>query len=101
MIDDSIDICLHVQSGIRAKARKYSSEIWIFLVVNSAEVSLFYLKEFQLHENQLIISPLLQNPERLRSNSEKLEEEIAKTYAEKYQLNGKSAVIRWTFYSRK
>ncbi len=92
MIDDSIDICHHVQSGIRAKARKYSVKYMDFLVVNSAEVSLFYLKEFQLHENQLIISPLLQNPERLRSNSEKLEE-IAKTYAEKYQLNGKKVLL--------
>ena len=73
-IDDSIDICNHVQSKARYFVRKQTVKHLDFLVVLSKEVSEFYQKEFHLSESQIIVSPILQNVERLRANAEKLEE---------------------------
>lgn len=91
-IDDSIDICYHVQSKIRSQARKYAVKQLDFLVVNSDEVSLFYQNTFKLSEHQVIISPLLQEPERLRSNPTELEA-IAEKYIQIYNLYGKKVVL--------
>lgn len=91
-IDDSIDICNHVQSKARYFARKRTVKYLDFLVVLSNEVSEFYQKEFHLNESQIIVSPILQNVERLRNNAEKLEE-IANQYTQKYNLKGKKVLL--------
>lgn len=91
-IDDSIDICNHVQSKSRYFARKQTIKHLDFLVVLSNEVSEFYQKEFHLNESQIIVSPILQNVERLRNNAEKLEE-IANQYTQKYNLKGKKVLL--------
>ena len=91
-IDDSIDICNHVQSKARYFVRKQTVKHLDFLVVLSKEVSEFYQKEFHLSESQIIVSPILQNVERLRANAEKLEE-IANQYVQKYNLKGKKVLL--------
>lgn len=91
-VDDSIDICYNIQSNLRSQSRKYLVKHLDFLVVNSAEVSLFYQNAFKLKENQLIVSPLLQSAERLRSKSGKLHE-IANQYIQDYNLSGKIVLL--------
>jgi glycosyltransferase involved in cell wall biosynthesis len=91
-IDDSIDICNHVQSNARYFARKQSIKHLDFVVVLSNEVSEFYQKAFHLSESQIIVSPILQDADRLRSPAEKLDE-IAKQYAQKYDLLGKKVLL--------
>lgn len=91
-IDDSLEICNHVQSKIRLLARHYSVKRLDYLIVLSKEVSLFYQEKFKLPENQIIVSPILQRPERLRSNGDKLEI-IANEYRHKYQLTGKKVLL--------
>lgn len=91
-IDDSIDICNHVQSKTRFLTRKHSIMHLDFLVVMSSEVSMFYQNTFNMQDNQIIVSPILQKPERLRSNSEELER-IAQKYMQAYHLNGKKVLL--------
>jgi len=91
-IDDSLDICNHVQSKIRSFARKFSVGRLDYLIVLSKEVSQFYQDEFKLNGNQIIVSPILQNPERLRNNGAKLEV-VANEYRHKYQLTGKKVLL--------
>jgi len=91
-IDDSIDICQHVQSKIRYFARKQTVKQLDFLVVLSTEVSSYYQNTFGLKAKQIIVSPILQNPDRLRMNSGYLEQ-IAKRYVDRYQLQGKKILL--------
>jgi len=91
-IDDSIDICNHVQSKARYFARKQAIKHLDFVVVLSEEVSEFYQKTFSLNENQIIVSPILQDEERLRAQAEKLEE-IAGQYVQKYDLSGRKVLL--------
>ena len=91
-IDDSIDICYHVQSKIRFFARKNTIKHLDFLVVMSPEVSEFYQKKFNLKESQIIVSPVLQDAERLRMNADKLES-IANQYTHDYNLMGKKVLL--------
>ena len=91
-IDDSIDICHHVQSRARYFARKQTVKQLDYLVVLSKEVSFYYQNTFDLKENQIIVSPILQSPDRLRMNSGVLEQ-IAKRYTDKYQLHGKKILL--------
>lgn len=92
MIDDSIDICNHSQSRSRHFVRKHTVKRLNHLVVLSDEVSLFYQKTFGFKENQIIVSAILQEPERLRNNADQLEH-IAKEYACKFQLKGKKVLL--------
>jgi glycosyltransferase involved in cell wall biosynthesis len=91
-IDDSLDICNHVQSRIRLFARKYAVRRLDFIIVLSKEVSQFYQDKFKLKEDNIIISPILQSPERLRENGDKIEI-IANEYRLKYQLKGKKVLL--------
>jgi glycosyltransferase involved in cell wall biosynthesis len=91
-VDDSIDICNHVQSKIRFLARKQSLKHLDFLVVMSDEVSQFYQNTFNLKDHQVVVSPILQKPERLRNNPERLES-IAQQYSQQYHLKGKKVLL--------
>lgn len=91
-IDDSIDICNHVQSKTRFQARQQSVKYLDFIVVMSTEVSLFYQNAFNLQDHQIVVSPILQKSERLRRNSAELET-IAQKYMQAYDLNGKKVLL--------
>jgi len=91
-IDDSIDICNNVQSKTRLFARKNAIKHLDYVVVLSTEVSEFYQKTFHLSESQIIISPILQDADRLRSKAEFLEK-IANQYARDYDLFGKKVLL--------
>ena len=91
-IDDSLEICKNVQSNIRSFARKIAIKKLDFIVVLSKEVSGFYIDNFTLNENEVIISPILQNPERLRNNVESIEI-FANNHLQKYSLKGKKVVL--------
>ncbi len=91
-IDDSIEICNHVQSKSRYMARKQTVRHLDYLVVLSNEVSEFYQERFHLKDSQIIVSPILQNSERLRANNCELER-IADEYLQKYHLKGKKVLL--------
>jgi glycosyltransferase involved in cell wall biosynthesis len=91
-VDDSIDICNHVQSKIRFLARQYSVNRLDYMVVFSNEVSQYYQNTFNLKDSQIVVSPILQNTERLRSKPKELEI-TAKEYALKYNLKGKKVLL--------
>jgi glycosyltransferase involved in cell wall biosynthesis len=91
-IDDSIDICNNVQSKLRNFARKSTVRQLDYLVVLSSEISSFYQKTFELRDNQIIISPILQKPERLRKEKAALEK-TANCYQDKYQLKNKKVLL--------
>lgn len=90
--DDSIDICSHIKSTFRSTARKIALKHLDFLVVMSQEVSAYYQKEFHLNKNQLIIAPIIQDPERLRKNSKTLEK-TASEYLQRFQLAEKKILL--------
>jgi glycosyltransferase involved in cell wall biosynthesis len=91
-IDDSIYICNSVQSKTRYRARKFAVNKLDYLIVLSTEVSVFYQDEFNLDENQIVVSPILQNTDRLRNDTNQLEI-LANKYAEQYQLFGKKVLL--------
>jgi len=91
-IDDSIDICHNIQSRGRYLARKTTVNNLDYLVVLSDEVSEYYQETFKLKKQQIIVSPILQAPDRLRNNADNLES-IAKKYRKEYQLAGKKVLL--------
>ncbi|MDD4972365.1 MAG: glycosyltransferase family 4 protein [Paludibacter sp.] len=91
-IDDSIEICNHVQSKVRFCARKLSIHQLDFIIVLSKEVAQFYKNKFNLNVSQVVISPIFQNPERLRGNNIELER-IAGEYSQRYSLKGKKVLL--------
>jgi len=91
-IDDSLDICNNVQSRIRSIARQITVKRLDYLIVLSNEVSEFYQEKFNLSKNNIIVSPLLQDPIRLRKNKDELET-IANEYVQKYNLKGKKVLL--------
>jgi glycosyltransferase involved in cell wall biosynthesis len=91
-VDDSIDICHNVQSRGRYIARKKTVNNLDYLVVLSDEVSEYYQQTFKLKKQQIIVSPILQAPGRLRKNAKNLES-IAKKYQQEYQLEGKKILL--------
>lgn len=92
MIDDSLDICYSVQNKIRKVARDNTIKYFDFVVVLSNEVSEFHCKKFGLTNEKIIISPILQLPERLRRNTFEIEN-TAKTYIQNYDLAGKKILL--------
>lgn len=92
MIDDSMDMCHHVQTRARELVRNQTVERLDFLVVMSNEVSRFYQKRFNLNEQKIIVSPILQITERLRKEPDRLET-YAQNYVEKYNLSGKKVLL--------
>jgi glycosyltransferase involved in cell wall biosynthesis len=91
-IDDNINICHHVQSIVRYLARKISIHQLDNIVVMSEEVAQYYKDKFNLKDNQVIISPIFQKPERLRENAIELES-LAREYLQKYSLKGKKVLL--------
>lgn len=91
-IDDSLTICENVQSKARKWARRYSIKHLDYLVVMSDEVARYHYALFQFPEKQVIVSPILQLPERLRENREKIET-LAMKYMKEYKLEGKKVVL--------
>ena len=92
LVDDSMDICYNVQSTIRLKARNYAVKRLDYLVLLSDEVSQFYKDTFNLSKNQLIVSPILQQPKKLRRNARSLEL-IAEKYVQNYNLKEKKVLL--------
>lgn len=91
-IDDSIDICNNIQSKTRLFARRNAIKHLDYIVVLSTEVSEFYQKTFHLRESQIIVSPILQDADRLRSKAEDLDA-IANQYARDCDLFGKKVLL--------
>lgn len=91
-IDDSIDICNNIQSKTRLFARRNAIKHLDYIVVLSTEVSEFYQKTFHLRESQIIVSPILQDADRLRSKAEDLDA-IANQYVRDYNLFGKKVLL--------
>lgn len=91
-IDDSIDICNNIQSKTRLFARRNAIKHLDYIVVLSTEVSEFYQKTFHLRESQIIVSPILQDADRLRSKAEDLDA-IANQYVRDYDLFGKKVLL--------
>lgn len=91
-IDDSLEICKSVQSNTRAFARKQTIKKLDYIVVLSNEVASFYVDTFSLTTNKVIVSPILQNPERLRANYAEIKS-IAVINIHKHNLKGKKVLI--------
>jgi len=91
-IDDSLEICRRVQSNIREFARKQTIKKLDYIVVLSNEVSSFYGTTFGVSTNKIIISPILQNPERLREQKELLQD-IANERIKLYDLQNKKVLL--------
>ncbi len=92
LVDDSLDICYHTRSRIRFLARKIALKHLDYLVLLSSEVSQYYKDTFNLKEQQVVISPILQLPEKMRKDEIGLEN-IAKNYLQKYTLKGKKVLL--------
>jgi len=92
IIDDSLDICYHVQTNIRFLARHLSVKRLDYLIVQSSEVSKFYQNTFNIEDKRIIVSPILQEPERLRNNRDELEK-IGNDYLIKYHLKNKKVLL--------
>lgn len=92
LVDDSLDICYHSRSRIRFFARKIALRHLDYLVLLSKEVAQFYKDKFNFEEEQVIVSPILQLPEKLRKDETGLEK-IAKSYLQKYDLKGKKVLL--------
>lgn len=91
-VDDSLHMCVNPQSKTRELARNYSLKYIDLLVVMSQEVASFLCNHLHFPENKIIISPILQLPERLRKNREIIEG-YAMKYFEKYNLEGKKVAL--------
>ena len=92
LVDDSMDICYNVQSKTRLKARNLAVKHLDYLVLLSDEVAQFYQDTFNFKKQQLIVSPILQRPEKLRKNSSSLKQ-IADNYIQKYNLKDKKVLL--------
>lgn len=92
IVDDNIEICHHVQSKIRYIARQLAVKRLDYLIVLSKDVSEFYQQRFGFNENQIVVSPILQDPNRLRSNKIELEK-LASEYAQQHTLYGKKVLL--------
>jgi glycosyltransferase involved in cell wall biosynthesis len=91
-IDDSLEIANNVQSGIRERSRSFSIKHLDYLVVLSDEVSKFYQKKFSVDPKRIIVSPLLQDPDRMRKNPGALAK-IANGHFAKHNLKGKKVLL--------
>ena len=91
-VDDSLDISKNIQSKARSIARQKGVKHLNYFVLLSKEVSQFYQDTFFLKENQIIVSPIIQNPERLRQNMDQLKL-ISEDYIEKYKLSNKKVLL--------
>ena len=81
-----------IQSKMRFRARKRGVSLLDFIVVMSYEVSQYYSNEFNLDESKIIVSPILQIPEKLRMDASNLEL-FANKYVEQYNLRNKKVLL--------
>lgn len=91
-VDDSLDICNNVQSKLREWVRNQSVKQLDFMVVMSKEVAHFYQDHFNLNEKRVVVSPILQLPERLRKEAGMIES-FADRYILENQLRGKKVIL--------
>ncbi|MFA7491957.1 MAG: glycosyltransferase family 4 protein [Proteiniphilum sp.] len=91
-IDDSLDICNNVQSTLRKWVRNILVKQLDFMVVMSGEVAGFYRDHLKIDEKKLIVSPILQLPERLRKEVATIES-FANRYVEEYGLERKKTIL--------
>lgn len=92
MVDDSMDMCKEPQTKAREISRNSIVRRLDFIVVFSKDVAQFYHSRFKINMNKIIIYPLLQLEDRLRSNNETLEN-IANEYIIKYGLKDKKVLL--------
>ncbi|WP_276365393.1 glycosyltransferase [Chryseolinea sp. H1M3-3] len=92
MIDDSLEISRHIQSGMRDRVRSFSVKHLDYLIVLSDEVADFYQTKFSLDKKRVIVSPLFQDPLRLRKDAGKLVP-LAKTHFQKFNLKNKKVLL--------
>jgi len=91
-VDDSMDISKNIQSKARSIARQKGVKHLNYFVLLSKEVSQFYQDTFNLKKNQIIVSPIIQSPARLRQNMDRLKL-IAEDYIQKHRLKGKKILL--------
>lgn len=91
-IDDSPDICMNVQTNVRQWVRDRSVKQLDFMVVMSKEVAHFYQHHFRLNDKSVVVSPILQLPERLRRETVIIEL-FANRYIQEHRLRGKKTVL--------
>lgn len=91
-IDDSAEICKNIQSMPRLIARKYSVKHLNYLVLLSDEVADFFNSTFNNYHFKTIVSPILQDPNRLLNNRHLMEEK-AFYYINKFKLEGKKVLL--------
>ncbi len=91
-IDDSPEICKTVQSKVREWVRDRTVKQLDFMVVMSKEVAHFYQDHYKLNERNVIVSPILQLPERLRKDSATIEY-FANQYVQDHRLKWKKILL--------
>lgn len=91
-VDDSPDICNNVQSKLREWFRNRTVKQLNFIVLMSKQVASYYQDRFRMECNQLIVSPILQFPGRLRKETTAIEW-IAENYIRKYRFKGKKVIL--------
>lgn len=92
MVDDSLDICYNPRSKARYYSRKMALKELDFIVLLSETVSEYYKQNLNMRADQIIVSPLLQLPERLRNAHNELKTN-AKSYIEQFSLYGKKVLL--------
>jgi glycosyltransferase involved in cell wall biosynthesis len=91
-IDDSLAIAKDVQSTIRKISRAISVRNIDYFIVLSSEVAKFYHEQFNIKDNHIITSPILQDPARLRKDIPELTR-IANEYINTYELKDKKVLL--------
>lgn len=91
-IDDNIEMCYSKHSTLHSLARKYTVKQLDYTIVLSETVADYYHKTFSIRQSNIIISPILQNEQRLRKNKKELEDISAK-YLKQYRLKGKKVLL--------
>lgn len=91
-IDDSLEISHNIQSGMRGWARSFSVKNLDYLILLSEDIASFYHNKFGFDRKNIIVSPIFQDPQRLRKNVDKLIP-IAKDYFAKFNLRDKKVLL--------
>lgn len=91
-IDDSLEIAHNIQSGMRGWARSFSVKNLDYLILLSEDIATFYHDKFGFNRRNIIVSPLFQDPDRLRKDADKLLP-IAKDYFSKFNLRNKKILL--------
>ncbi len=91
-IDDSPEMCQNIQTPMRAFARRIVIPRLDYIAVFSSAVSQFFAKNFSISQDQIIVSPLVQDPKHLRANADDLDER-AETLIETHKLHNKKVLL--------